>query len=78
MATIIGAFGVTGDDTMMGFQGKTQCLPESKKHPFRSPYHIMPYKMREKVVTPTGFEPVAYRLGICRSILLSYGAPCDN
>ena len=26
------------------------------------------------VVTPTGFEPVAYRLGICRSILLSYGA----
>lgn len=29
---------------------------------------------QEKVVTPTGFEPVAYRLGICRSILLSYGA----
>lgn len=25
------------------------------------------------MVRPTGFEPVAYRLGICRSILLSYG-----
>ena len=25
------------------------------------------------LVIPTGFEPVAYRLGICRSILLSYG-----
>ena len=25
------------------------------------------------MVIPTGFEPVAYRLGICRSILLSYG-----
>ncbi len=24
-------------------------------------------------MTPTGFEPVAYRLGIYRSILLSYG-----
>ena len=42
MATIIGAIGVTGDDTMMGFQGKTQRLPESKKQPFRSPYYIMP------------------------------------
>ena len=42
MATIIGAIGVTDDDTMMGFQGKTQRLPELKKHPFRSPYYIMP------------------------------------
>ena len=25
------------------------------------------------VVIPTGIEPVTYRLGICRSILLSYG-----
>src|SRR6185312_7150246 len=28
---------------------------------------------RRCLATPTGFEPVAYRLGICRSILLSYG-----
>ena len=26
-----------------------------------------------RVVIPTGIEPVTYRLGICRSILLSYG-----
>jgi hypothetical protein len=26
-------------------------------------------------VTPAGFEPATYRLGICRSIRLSYGAP---
>ena len=26
-----------------------------------------------QVVIPTGIEPVTYRLGICRSILLSYG-----
>ena len=28
----------------------------------------------EKMVTPAGFEPATYRLGICRSIRLSYGA----
>ena len=27
----------------------------------------------ERLVIPTGIEPVTYRLGICRSILLSYG-----
>lgn len=26
-----------------------------------------------QMVIPTGFEPVAYSLGNCRSILLSYG-----
>ena len=26
------------------------------------------------MATPAGFEPATYRLGICRSILLSYGA----
>lgn len=26
-----------------------------------------------EMVIPTGIEPVTYRLGICRSILLSYG-----
>ena len=30
------------------------------------------------MVIPTGFEPVAYRLGICRSILLSYGTICPD
>lgn len=30
-------------------------------------------KLLKLMVIPTGFEPVAYRLGICRSILLSYG-----
>lgn len=28
---------------------------------------------QQNVVIPTGIEPVTYRLGICRSILLSYG-----
>ena len=28
-----------------------------------------------EVASPRGFEPPAYRLGICRSILLSYGNP---
>src|SRR5689334_15470217 len=35
--------------------------------------HVSPLTSLD-LVTPTGFEPVAYRLGICRSILLSYGA----
>src|SRR5205085_3572012 len=35
--------------------------------------HLSPLTS-SNLVTPTGFEPVAYRLGICRSILLSYGA----
>ncbi len=30
-------------------------------------------KNKDLVVIPTGIEPVTYRLGICRSILLSYG-----
>ncbi len=30
-------------------------------------------KYLKKLVIPTGIEPVTYRLGICRSILLSYG-----
>jgi hypothetical protein len=29
-----------------------------------------------EVATPRGFEPPTYRLGICRSILLSYGVHC--
>jgi hypothetical protein len=29
-------------------------------------------------VRPTGFEPAAYRLGICRSIHLSYGRIKNN
>ena len=32
------------------------------------------YFVEKQVVTPSGFEPLAYRLGICRSIRLSYGA----
>ena len=30
-------------------------------------------KRLKNMVIPTGIEPVTYRLGICRSILLSYG-----
>ena len=30
-------------------------------------------KYLKTLVIPTGIEPVTYRLGICRSILLSYG-----
>lgn len=30
-------------------------------------------KWLKNMVIPTGIEPVTYRLGICRSILLSYG-----
>ena len=30
-------------------------------------------KPLKNLVIPTGIEPVTYRLGICRSILLSYG-----
>jgi hypothetical protein len=30
------------------------------------------------MVIPTGFEPVAYSLGNCRSILLSYGTLCSR
>lgn len=30
-------------------------------------------KLMKSMVIPTGIEPVTYRLGICRSILLSYG-----
>jgi hypothetical protein len=33
----------------------------------------VPPKHLEMLVIPTGIEPVTYRLGICRSILLSYG-----
>ena len=36
---------------------------------------VVPQRMLTKVlVTPSGFEPLAYRLGGGRSILLSYGA----
>lgn len=31
------------------------------------------HKPLKSLVIPTGIEPVTYRLGICRSILLSYG-----
>ena len=34
---------------------------------------IITYVFAINLVRPTGFEPVACRLGICRSIHLSYG-----
>ncbi len=34
--------------------------------------------MGKKLVIPTGFEPVAYSLGNCRSIRLSYGTLCSR
>ncbi len=47
----------------------------------RTPNLSLPFKALEsfqmgesRMVTPRGFEPLTYRLGICRSILLSYGA----
>src|SRR5690606_25521272 len=38
-------------------------------------FHRPTGRMRDNgwMVIPTGIEPVTYRLGICRSILLSYG-----
>jgi hypothetical protein len=37
-----------------------------------------PLQLRALMVIPTGIEPVTYRLGICRSILLSYGTTRAN
>jgi hypothetical protein len=36
-------------------------------------HSLIEKRVEGSMVIPTGFEPVAYRLGICRSILLSYG-----
>ena len=47
---------------------RTYLAPEKFREVFGVCYLI------DLMVTPTGFEPVTYRLGICRSIQLSYGA----
>ena len=44
------------------------------KHSFRQPLARTIIQFEPKMVTPTGLEPVTSRLGISRSILMSYGA----
>ena len=56
-------------------------LPYHRKDGFRTAKTTLPFNVlgdfslgKNKMVTPSGFEPLASRLGILRSILLSYGA----
>ena len=48
-------------------------VPHSQHRSDRRKYGRCLAKLLKTMVIPTGIEPVTYRLGICRSILLSYG-----
>jgi hypothetical protein len=54
--------------------------PSSRAHDdppeFDAPFHDRDIIVR--VVIPAGIEPATYRLGICRSILLSYGTSRED
>lgn len=73
MAVVIGASGLTGDETMSGAEDEVTALDTVKKHKKALLSNLTNNILKKrKLVTPTGFEPVAYRLGICGSIPLTY------
>ena len=53
-------------------------LSRHRAKPDKSTVMALNIKENNRVVVPTGFEPVAYGLGNRRSILLSYGTSPDK
>ena len=59
------------------FLGASELLPKNRISEIgNSLTLIKALDLLTDLATPRGFEPLTYRLGICRSILLSYGAHC--
>ena len=67
--------------SQFAFDGASNTLtcPAGKRlQQYRSPRNFERSGVHERLATPTRFERATYRLGICRSILLSYGVPMQN